>query len=168
MQFTVSIDGFDRLNHYIRWPSNWVDIVDNIRYLIDNGHVVNFNTTVSIYNVIRLYELFAWFDQSFPEILVHAALAVSDNDILSALKFPDARLAKDRLLPIQQLKCYKNDGLLKSTIDGIISHYDSDPILDQHKLRQFFEFNDKLDRSRNIQLIDYIPELEQARHECRY
>lgn len=166
MQFTVSIDGFDRLNHYIRWPSNWADIVDNIRYLVDHGHVVTVNTTVSIYNVLGLHELFAWLDDSFPGILVHAGLVVSDNDILSALRFPDSGLAKDRLLTIKQLNCYKNDGLLKSVVDGMIAHYDSDPVQDPTKLRQFFEFNDKLDQSRNIQLLDYIPELEQARHEC--
>jgi hypothetical protein len=165
MQFIMSIDGFDQLNHYIRWPSNWSVITNNLRYLVDHGHKVAVNTTISILNVIELHKLFAWLDSSFPGILIHAALAGSDNDILSALRFPDSRLAKDRLLPIKQLNCYNNDGLLKSIIDGIISHYDSDPSQDQQKLRQFFEFNDKLDRSRNIQLADYIPELEQARHE---
>ena len=166
MQFTVSIDGFDQLNHYIRWPSEWTKIVDNVRYLIDHGHSVNINTTVSIYNVIRLHELFVWVDQSYPGVLIHASLAQSKNNMLSALIFPDARLAKDRLLPIQQLKCYKNDRLLKSTIDGLISHYDATPVVDQEKLAQFFEFNNKLDQSRNIQLVDYIPEL--AKHKDTY
>jgi len=166
MQFIVSIDGFDQLNHYIRWPSEWSDIVDNIQYLVDHGHKVTINTTVSIYNVIGLYKLFAWLDSSFPGILIHAQLAISDNDILSALRFPDTRLAKGRLLPIKQLNCYNNDGLLKSFIDGLIYHYDLGPILDQNKLRQFFKFNDLLDQSRNIRLVDYVPELEKARHEC--
>ena len=164
LQFTVSIDGFDQLNHYIRWPSQWAEIVNNVQYLIDHGHTVNINTTVSIYNILGLYELFQWADQSLPGVLVHAQLASSDNDMLSAFRFPDSGLAKGRLLPIQQLKCYKNDGLLKSIIDEIISHYNSEPIVDQHKLRQFFEFNDKLDQSRNIQLADYIPELEKHRN----
>jgi len=168
MQFTVSIDGFNQLNHYIRWPSEWTNIVDNVQYLVDHGHKVNINTTVSIYNVTGLYKLFTWLDDSFPGILIHAQLANSDHDLLSALRFPDLRLARDRLLPIKQLNCYKNDGLLKSFIDGVISHYESNPILSQDKLRQFFEFNDKLDRSRNIQLENYIPELEKYRntYEC--
>ena len=167
MQFIFSIDGFDQLNHYIRWPSEWSRIVDNIRYLIDHGHVVSINTTVSIYNVVKLYELFQWIDQELPGILVHAQLVsdgkTSDYTSLSALRFPDARLAKDRLLPIKQLNCYKNDGLLKSFIDGIIDHYECNPVIDPSGLGQFFEFNDKLDQSRNIQLRNYIPELEQYR-----
>lgn len=169
MQFIVSIDGVDQINHYIRWPSIWTAIVDNIQYLRDHGHVVSINTTVSIYNVVRLYELFQWVDKTFPGVLIHAELAGNgDQDLLSALRFPDSRLARDRLLPIKQLNCYKNDGLLKSFVDGIISHYDNDPVVDQNKLQQFFEFNDKLDQSRNIQLKNYIPELEKYRNrnEC--
>jgi hypothetical protein len=53
--------------------------------------------------------------------------------------------------------------LLKSLVDGLISHYRSDTGVDQEKLKLFFEFNDKLDNSRNIKLADYIPELEQFR-----
>jgi hypothetical protein len=42
-------------------------------------------------------------------------------------------------------------------------YYSKDYSLDLEKLKTFFEFNDKLDQSRNIKLVDYIPELEAAR-----
>jgi len=163
LQFIVSIEGIGDLNHYIRWPSDWDTIVENMKYLVANNHTVSINTTVSIYNVTRLYELFKWLDDEFSGTLVHAQLVVSKNDMLSALQFPDHKLALSRLLPIQQLKCYNNDALLKSFVDGLISHYQSNPVVDQEKLKLFFEFNDKLDKSRNIKLIDYVPELEHAR-----
>lgn len=163
IEFIVSIDGPGKLNHYIRWPSNWDTIVENMRYLVDNNHTVSTNVTVSIYNVIELHILLKWFDDQFPGMLVHASLVGSGNDILSAMRFPDANLALSRLLPIRQLKCYNNDNLLKSFIDGLIAHYQSNPAVDTEKLRLFFEFNDKLDRSRNILLEDYVPELEQFR-----
>ena len=163
MQFIVSIEGFAELNHYIRWPSNWNTIVNNMHYLVNNNHTVSTNTTVSIYSVTRLYELLKWFDDEFPGMLIHTQLAASDNDILSALNFPDTALVLANLLPIQQLRCYNNDRLLKSFVDGLIHHYQNNPVIDQEKLKLFFEFNDKLDKSRNIKLIDYIPELEQQR-----
>jgi len=53
--------------------------------------------------------------------------------------------------------------LVQSFIDGFIMHYSNNFKLDLEKLKAFFEFNDKLDQSRNIKLIDYIPELEAAR-----
>jgi pyruvate-formate lyase-activating enzyme len=163
MQFIISLEGIGDVNHYVRWPSNWDTIVENMRYLVDNNHKITINTTVSIYNVTRIYDLFKWIDDEFPGTLIHAQLAGSDNDMLSALNFPNATLVLDSLLPIRQLKCYNNDKLLKSFINGIIAHYQSAPEINLEKLKLFFEFNDKLDRSRNIKLVEHIPELEQER-----
>ena len=169
MQFIVSLEGIGDLNHYIRWPSSWDTIVENMKYLVENNHKIAVNTTASIYNVTKLYDLFKWIDDEFPGTLIHAQLAGSNNDMLSALNFPDSKLALGSLLPIRQLKCYNNDKLLKSFIDGIIAHYQTNPIVDQTALKLFFEFNDKLDESRNVKLNDYIPTLEQFRkvvYEC--
>ena len=163
LQFIVSIEGVGRLNHYIRWPSDWDTIVGNMKYLVTNNHTMAINTTVSIYNVTQIYELFKWLDDEFPGVLVHAQLVSSKDDVLSALQFPDHKLALSKLLLVRQLKCYNNDALLKSLVDGLIYHYQSDPVVDQEKLKSFFEFNDKLDKSRNVKLIDYIPELDQFR-----
>ena len=163
LQFIVSLEGTGALNYYIRWPSDWDKIIENMQYLRKHNHTVSTNTTVSIYNVTRLYELLKFFDDEFPGMLVHVGSCLSDNDRLDPFNFPNAKLALEKLLPIQQLNCYHNDRLLKSYIDGIIAHYQSDPSPDLKKLKLFFELNDKLDRSRNIRLVDYVPELEQAR-----
>jgi len=163
MQFIVSLEGIGDVNHYVRWPSQWDTIVENMKYLFNNHHKITINTTVSIYNVTRVYDLFRWLDDEFPGVLVHAQLAGSNNDMLSALNFPDTKLVLSKLLPIRQLKCYNNDKLLKSLVDGLIQHYQRNPTVDPVKLKLFFEFNDKLDQSRNIKLADYIPELEQER-----
>lgn len=162
-QFIVSVDGFDTVNYYIRWPSNWKTIVDNVKHLIENRHSVSFNTTVSIYNICSLYKLLEFFDETFPGILVHCQFAEFEDDLLSALNFPDHKLVLEKLIPIKKLKCYKNDMLLQSFIDSVILHYEKNFKLDIEKLKAFFEFNDKLDQSRNVKLVDYIPELEAAR-----
>ena len=162
-QFIVSIDGFNKLNHYIRWPSDWQKIIDNVQYLKQQNYVVSFNITVSIYNILTLYELLEFFDQVFPATLVHCQFADSKNNMLSALNFPNRDLIINNLTNIQKLKCYQNDPLLQSFIDGVIMHYENNFQLDLEKLKTFFEFNDKLDQSRNIKLADYIPELEAAR-----
>lgn len=162
MQFIISLDGYDQLNHYIRWPSEWATVIDNTKYL-HKHHIISFNTTVSIYNVTGLFTLLKFFDCNFPGILVHCQYARSPNDILSPMNFPDAKLALESLLPIRTLRCYHNDPLLSSSIEGLISNYEKDLKPDLNSIRQFFEFNDKLDGSRNIKLIDYIPDLEKYR-----
>lgn len=163
LQFIVSLDGTRLLNHYIRWPSEWDKIVENMHYLRTNNHAISTNTTVSIYNVTGLYNLLEFFDKEFPGMIVHVQSCSSNGDMLSPFNFPDTKLALERLLPIQNLNCYKNNRLLKSYIDGIIAYYHAGPDVDLDKIKLFFEFNDKLDWSRNIRLEDYIPELEQAR-----
>ena len=163
MQFIVSIDGYKQLNHYIRWPSNWNNVINNIDYLKQQGHVVSFNVTVSMYNVSTLNELLSFIDRTYPDNLVHCQFAESTADMLSALNFPNRGLVLDNLLPIQRLSCYKNDQLLSSFIDGLINHYRNQQTFDAHKLQEFFIFNDKLDQNRNIRLKDYIPELEKYR-----
>ena len=162
MQFIISLDGYDQLNHYIRWPSDWTTVIDNIGYL-HKHHIVSFNTTVSIYNVTGLFTLLEFFDCNFPGILVHCQYARSTNDILSPMKFPNAKLALESLLPIRDLRCYHNDPLLASSIEGLISNYEKNLPPDIDLLKEFFEFNDKLDKSRDIKLIDYIPTLEEYR-----
>jgi pyruvate-formate lyase-activating enzyme len=163
LQFIISIEGVDKVNHYIRWPSDWNTIVNNAHYLQDNNHVISFNITVSIYNVLRLRELLEFLDSEFPKVLIHAQLAESPGQRLSALNHPEAHAVLAQLTPIQSLKCYLNDPLLASFVDGLIKYYGNNPTHNQARLIEFFKFNDMLDHSRGVHLKDYIPELERIR-----
>ena len=160
--FIISIDGYHSLNHYIRWPSDWARVMSNTEYLYENFSIA-INVTVSIYNILTLHELLSFLDSNFPRAIVHCQFAETPNDIMSATNFPYPDLVVDNIASITNLNCYKNDKLLSSFIDGILAHYSHNHTVDLEKLRAFFEFNDKLDSSRNIALKDYIPELEQAR-----
>jgi pyruvate-formate lyase-activating enzyme len=153
--FIFSIDGFDDLNHYIRWPSYWQTIIENFQYLRTNGHKVTVNTTVSIYNISRLHQLFEFIDQKFPGTLIHCQIAEN----LSPFTFPNSQLALDSLESITQMTCYKNDPLLASSIDGYINWFRSTKN-NKVDLTEFFIFNDRLDQSRGVKLKDYLPELE--------
>jgi hypothetical protein len=162
LSFIISIDGYNQVNTYIRWPSEWSIVIEHAHYLQER-HTISFNVTVSIYNILNLYQLLKFFDQEFSGTLVHCQPAESLNDILSPFRFPNNKLAGSSLLPIRKLKCYQNNWLLQSFIDELISHYELDPIIDTNKLQEFFAFNDRLDQSRSVKLIDYIPELENLR-----
>ena len=165
LQFIISIDGFKEVNHYVRWPSTWESIIENTHYLIAHGHKISFNITVSIYTISRLNQLMTFLDKEFPKTLIHCSLVEFKDDILNPMNYFDDKL-KDKLIEITKLNCYKNDQLLKSFIDGLIFYYTEPKSVDVKKIKDFFEFNDKLDQSRNIQLKDYIPELEEYRERC--
>ena len=156
LQFIVSIDGFEDLNHYIRWPSEWDTVVDNVHYLHNQGHVISFNVTVSMYNVAELHQLLSFFDREFPGVLVHCQLA---SGITSPLDFPKPDMVLEDIEKIRQLACYQNDPLLSSFIEGIIKHFQSVVPAD---ISNFVDYNTALDKSRRINLKNYAPKLWQS------
>jgi hypothetical protein len=165
LQFIFSIDGFGDLNHYIRWPSCWTNIVDNWNLLRSRGHQVTVNTTVSIYNISNLHLLYQFIDANFPKTLVHCQI-VEDLEYLSPWLFPDSELAISSLTRVLDTDCCKNDLLFHHSIQGYIKILNDRQKIDSVTLSKFFHFNDLLDASRNICLANYIPELENYRKCC--
>ena len=158
LQFIFSIDGLQDLNYYIRWPSDWDKIIENWKYLRDQGHKVFVNTAISIYNINRLHELFSWIDTEFPNTLIHVQTV---SGMLSPFEHPDPESSLQQLEMIRALPCYNNDALFAGSIDGYIGMISKGTI--NPNLGRFFLFNDKLDVSRQIRLADYCPDLEQFR-----
>lgn len=157
--FIISIDGYKELNHYIRWPSQWDNIIENARTLKSNGHQICFNVVVSIYNISTLNKLIAFLDKEFPGCKVIGNLAENIPPFL----YPEHSQVHENLKTIVDLNCYKADSLFQSFIDGLINYFSKPNNIDSVGLREFFKFNDALDQSRNIQLVDYNKELEQCR-----
>ena len=162
-QFIFSIDGYGDLNHYIRWPSNWQDIISNWQYLRTNKHKIVVNTTASIYNITSLDKLFDFIDQEFPGTLIHCTLLTAPRS-LSPYLYPDRELALQSLYRVQSFDCYKNDSLFASSIDGYIHYFENHHTVNHLLLSEFFKFNDKLDQSRDIKLKDYLPDLDKYRY----
>jgi pyruvate-formate lyase-activating enzyme len=162
LTFTVSIDGFDRINHYIRWPADWKKIEQNTRYFYDTGRLFNFNTTVSIYNVSHLYELYQYIDQNFAGVNCSINFVSTPNH-QSPWNHPDKEKVLVGIEKIKQLSLYNNNTDFRSMIDGIKITMQNQNTVNSTLLKEFFHFNDMLDVSRNIQLKDYIIELENYR-----
>ena len=161
-QFIFSIDGYSDLNYYIRWPSIWKDIVTNWHYLRSHNHKVFVNTTVSIYNIAKLDQLFEFIDQEFPGTLIHCNL-LTEPKCMSPFLYPYPAQALRSLNKIRTLDCYKNDMLFANSIDGYISQFETQHQVDKQLLFEFYNFNDRLDRSRNINLKDYLVDLDHYR-----
>lgn len=164
---TVSIDGYDRINRYIRWPSNWTTMIDNIRRLHTITQNVSFNVTVSIWNITQLKELIDFLDREFnvPIILMNPAVPIPANnkDInISPFNFPNKQLALEKLNELKETTSYQQEEYFRGQVEFLINGVrDSDVSLTE--LQTFFEYNDALDASRNVTLDEYIPELEKCR-----
>ena len=160
--FSMSIDGYDKINDYWRSGSKWNKVIENAHLLQSLGHSVSINTVPGIYNVTNLHLLFEFLDREFPFSAIY--LQVNYLSWQSALNHPNAKLVVESMKKCQQTSVYHSNGKsCKSGIDSILNHYTNDPICDLKSLKDFFDYNDQLDRVRGTKLIDFIPELEAAR-----
>jgi len=162
LNIICSIDGYDQVNRYIRWPADWPTLVENIKGLTEITPNVAFNVTVSIWNIARLSELVEFFEHNFPQstVLLNKVMYPPAQMFNT---FPDKELALQDLNKLTKSKYYANDGSFRSKVDYYIAEMQNAK-LDLVALEQFFVYNDTLDRSREIRLVDYIPELESCRN----
>ena len=163
LNIICSIDGFDQVNKYIRWPADWPTLVENVKELHKITDHIAFNVTVSVWNIARLSELVEFFDANFerPIILLNQVMWPPEQRFET---FPNKELAIADLERIKLTRSYQTDqhAGLQSKVDYFINAVrQSDVNLDN--LKKFFEYNDTLDQVRGVKLADYIPELEQAR-----
>lgn len=158
LKFEISIDGINDLLTYIRWPIEWNTFSKNIETLYQaTNSKISFNTVVSIYNVSCLYEIIEWITVFYPKSETHISVLKSP-EVLVATNFPNKDKALKNLNKIKLLKRYSTSHVFKNDIDSLIRMITNTPI-NSDKLSDFFEFNNKLDESRNVRLSDYVPEL---------
>jgi len=165
MNFSFSIDGYGKVNDYIRSYSNWEKIIANAKTLRAEGHTISLETIPSIYNAANLHLLFEFFDQEFPDSVQFLQIEQQHpGGHLHCFSHPDAEACVRSLERVKKTNKYQTDGRgTKSIIDSMYDHYSSDPEINVEVLRRFYEFNDKLDQKRGTRLGDYIPELEAGR-----
>jgi sulfatase maturation enzyme AslB (radical SAM superfamily) len=162
VNFSFSIDGFAHVNDYWRSGSDWNKVIANAKLLQAQGHSVSINTVPGIYNVTNLHLLFEFLDREFPFTTIY--MQVNYLPWQSSFNHPNAELVIDSMLKCMNTSTYHSNGKsCKTAIDSIYQHYSNNPVCDLASLRDFFDYNDQLDRARGVRLADYIPELESAR-----
>jgi len=167
IEFTVSIDGYNQVNKYIRWPSDWDSITDNIHKLYKITSNISFNVTVSIWNIYNLSKLINYLESTYPPpttIFLNEAISVNNNNI-SPFNYPDKQSALEDLVKMKQSISYQKEEFFKNKLDYFIRGVETTEFI-SNNLKQFFIFNDALDHSRKIKLKDYLPELEECRIYC--
>lgn len=162
-EFTVSIDGYDLVNRYIRWPSNWNTLVTNIHRIYEITDQVSFNVTVSMWNVSNLSELVLFLEKEFdrPLIFLNEAVPIRQANI-TPFNRPDHEVVVADLEKLKTCVSYQTEDHFKNKVDYFLSKMKT-CIIDINALRKFFNYNDQLDQSRNTNLENFVPEL----HACK-
>jgi glutamate-1-semialdehyde 2,1-aminomutase len=93
----VSVDGIGELNDYIRYPSNWIDIEKNVKFLqrMENAYVY-VNTSVSPYNILDITKIIDFCEDANLDFLYHP---IDEPTQLKVSNMPYAirQIASDRL-----------------------------------------------------------------------
>lgn len=162
VSFSVSLDGFGKINDYWRSGTQWDKVISNAHLLESLGHSVSINTVPSIHNVTNLHLLFDFLDREFPFSAIY--LQLNYIDWQSAFNHPDTEKVLESLNKCMNTSIYRSNGKsCKSGIDGLYHYYSNNPKFNVDNLKKFFDYNDQLDRARGVKLADYIPELEACR-----
>ena len=161
--FNISIDGYKKVNDYIRWLSDFDSIRANCFKIKEAGHILSFQTVFSMWNATRIHEIFEFYDRDFPGCNTLVQPAGNLNNHMGPWHNPLRKQVLESIYRSKQTKvCYNNGRNTEHLLDEMINfytNYDYDPII----FSKFLKYNDTLDRVRNSRLGDYIPELEQAR-----
>jgi hypothetical protein len=161
----VSYDGYKEVNDYVRWLTDFDTMIENTRVLRKRGHRISLQTVFSMWNLPTFHKIFEFYDQEYPGSTLLVQPAGEIGSLFGPYNHPCPELVIESMKRCQQTQIYYENGRsIKSMIDAVLEYY-SNPNYkcDLDLLKKFYEFNDKLDVSRNTKLGDYIPELEQAR-----
>lgn len=152
VKLSLSIDGLKDLNHYIRYPSDWQKILDNIDIMRRlPGANLFLNTCVQNLNVLGLDLLLSWASEqglfvnldtlTYPRWFEPACLPQGLID-----------LARDRLISLPEKVRNNTQGfssVLACLQKSDLTHWP-----------QFQEYIVSKDKYRKQNIIDHIPELE--------
>jgi MoaA/NifB/PqqE/SkfB family radical SAM enzyme len=161
-----SVDGYGRLNDYIRRPSRWRD-VDRHLHTLDRDFAalnlaeVRLTTTTQILNVLDLGELYAYLRSEFAHVLPLPELNILTWPAylsVQSLPAPLKPLARERLLRERARPEYATTGLqwLLDSIDSLLAYMDA---ADTVHLQDFVTFTVNADREFGDSLEEAAPEL---------
>jgi len=159
IKFTVSVDGYGRANDYQRWLSNWDGMIKNVQK-INQKHHLNFNITVGLYTALSFCDLIEFLNKHYSSCIVNSSFV---SGTLYPFIIDYSEEYQKKLIDCLELAIVNNNPKLKQFIKSFVQKAQLSTI-DKEKLKEFFEYDDKINKMRDCKLIDFVPELEAYRN----
>ena len=165
---SLSVDGYNTVQEYMRYPSKWPEIEKNILKILKNrtkNTQFHFSPVVQVYNILDLTKLLRWIDQlkvnygninnsiiicTTPKFLDIAILPnnIKKEALLRIKKYENSYTGKDYFL-LENLNAIKN--VLKKEENQEI----------ERNLKKFYKYTQLLDKKRGNSFKRTFPELNQ-------
>lgn len=170
-----SMDGTERVNNYIRYPSVWNDTLESFRYItqeIDKNSQVNIACAVQALNALNITELAEWSEGKGGQInnkrthmaapfinthLVYLPSYMSIKVLPIDIKNQVRRKIEDFLIVNAKDKYFNEHPMGRQRWEGIIKFMYSEDW--SHKLPALVEYLDSCDKTRGTNWRETFPEL---------
>jgi sulfatase maturation enzyme AslB (radical SAM superfamily) len=173
VHFAVSIDAVEDLATYIRFPSDWDTIKQNLNIIGQNNFGVGINTTVQWLNMTRLTEMFNFIEEyidskpkQFAGVWFQLVTTPSYLDPIYAPRFMKEIAIEQISNFLENSKLFQNEkfnnilyGDLKNGLESTRTFLQNNIQLEKHK-DVFLKKMEQLDRIRRQSLFDILPELK--------
>lgn len=162
VDFHCSIDGLYEVNDYLRYPSHFNTVINNLRKIENtNANLVMVIYTVSVFNVYHIPEFIEFLE-------MYDRVAINFNPLnephlyhMNILDDSTKQLIKDRLLSFDTTPKLTNE------INSIIKLMETQPADINQSRRDFYQFVNQQDKVRKQDFLDTFPELEGFYLECK-
>jgi organic radical activating enzyme len=174
-ELIASIDGFEKVQEYTRFPSKWESIKKNYirakQYTAHSNVKIVMNITVTSLNVLNLDKLLYWIDEQANTAPYFNYWPYNLN-LLWSPYYQRIEYLPDhiKLEAIQRLKKYKETSTvlkefpeMHGIVDVVINQLHSKEINDmniEHGIKKFGSMLQVLDEHRDIDINEYIPDLK--------
>lgn len=150
VKLRISVDGIGPLNEYIRYPSRWDKILQNLaRYQdLESRPLIKIQCAVQAYNVLGIPALLEFFAAQGIEVLLDY---VRNPEFLSLPAVP-GRIASLARQKISQMPDHPQKNFILESLDCSKAQL----------WPQFLEYTEKLDQLRSQNIKQIVPELLQS------
>ena len=168
---TFSIDGYQKVQEYIRYPSKWVEIERNIIKILKQGDKNTqfyFSPVVQFYNILSLVDFFKW----VKELQVYHKISYSVI-LCTTPRFLDIAILPENIKSkaLSQIEAYEkeykgSDHFFLECLNSIKNVLKSKEALDIDKeLKNLYKYTYILDQKRGNSFEKTFPELNQLLEE---
>lgn len=163
--FFASVDGYEKVQEYLRYPSKWSAIDASIKKLVNIGDNVSVvpSPVIQIGNLGKCVELFDYFEdfnkQAGKPVVNMMPIILENADYLNLIHLPvDYKLkCWDKIEEWLSTSCQYQDERFHTTMAAIKHKCNEEG--DPEQLKTYIEYNNILDKHRNVTLLDSNPEL---------
>jgi len=166
----VSIDGYNKINDYIRYPVSWEKVEKNVRRYFQlvkenpQRHGISLSTTLSIFNSLGIHEVFSFWKRLTQEYKIPTSIHIQNavNPDYVNCHILDLEYRQIEINNLKNMKeTWKDEEYLPNfdQFNTLIEWLEEPQDNKSDKFNRAKTFIEKSDKFRNRSIENYLPEL---------